>query len=96
LDYPASVWNVIDGERLGIRIVAFDCRIGHGKGSWRRSVIAAETSADVFAPVPFNRDLTLEHSDGWVILYEPRALLAISRGLMPVAELEAHLDAVQP
>ena len=35
----SSCWNVIDGERDGLRILIFDCRIGEGKGSWRRTVI---------------------------------------------------------
>jgi hypothetical protein len=37
-----SIWNAIDGERLGSRVVAFDCRFGEGKGSWRRTVIAIQ------------------------------------------------------
>jgi hypothetical protein len=41
-------WNVIEGKGHGVRVVAFDCRLGTGKGSWRRSVIAAEGSAEVF------------------------------------------------
>ena len=34
LQGATAVWNVIDGERNKIRVVAFDCRIGVGKGSW--------------------------------------------------------------
>ena len=36
----SKVWNVIDGEPRGTRIMAFDCQVGVGRGSWRRSVIA--------------------------------------------------------
>ena len=45
LNSATSTWNVIEGKRHGVRVVAFDCRLGTGKGSWRRSVIAAEGSA---------------------------------------------------
>src|SRR4051794_11141646 len=38
-----SIWNLIDGERRGIRVIAFDCQIGHGRGSWRRTAIAVES-----------------------------------------------------
>lgn len=37
----SSARNVIDGERHGTLVVTFDCRIGTGKGSLRRTVIAA-------------------------------------------------------
>jgi hypothetical protein len=89
-----SAWNVIDGQRHGIRVVAFDCQIGVGKGSWRRTVIAAESAADVFGAVAFNHDLETDRSGSWLILYQPKALSAIPPGLMPVAELEAHLNAI--
>ena len=94
MDSVTSTWNVIDGERHGIRIVAFDCKIGAGKGSWRRTVIAAESATDVFGAVAFNHDLTADRSGSWLILYQPKALSPIPLGLMPVSELEAHLNAV--
>src|SRR4051794_23209174 len=47
LENATSVWNVIDGDRHGLRVVAFDCRIGRGKGSWLRSAIAVESDKDV-------------------------------------------------
>jgi hypothetical protein len=93
LDRLSSVWNVIDGERRGTKIIAFDCRIGSGKGSWRRTVIAAESSADFFKTA-FNLDLTVDRSGSWTILYQPRTVSFIPPGLMPVTELEAHLNAI--
>ena len=95
LDSATSTWNVIEGERNGVRISAFDCQIGAGKGSWRRTVIAAEASFDVFGEVRFNPDLTVQRSGDWVILYQPKTVSLIPVGLMPVAEIEAHINAIR-
>jgi hypothetical protein len=35
----SRVWNVVDGEPRGTRIMAFDWQVGEGKHSWRRSVV---------------------------------------------------------
>lgn len=43
-----AIWNVIDGEKDGIRVVAFDYRIGSSKGSWGGTVIAAQTAGTAF------------------------------------------------
>jgi hypothetical protein len=95
IEGASSTWNVIDGERRGIRVVAFDCRIGNGKGSWRRTVIAAQSPRDVFDVVRFNGDLTVGRSGKWAILYQPKTFSFIPTGLMPLSELEAHMDAFQ-
>lgn len=92
LQGATAVWNVIDGERHKIRVMAFDCRIGVGKGSWRRTVIAAQTDADIFGTVNSNRDLTVERSGNWMFLYQPKTVSLVPR-LMSVDEIEAHLDA---
>jgi len=94
LQGATAFWNVIDGEHQRIRVIAFDCRIGVGKGSWRRTVIGAQSDADVFGTVKFNRDLTAERSGQWIFLYQPKALAVIPAGLMSVDEIEAHIDAI--
>jgi hypothetical protein len=88
----SKVWNVIDGEPRGARIIAFDCRVGVGKGSWRRTVIAIASNADSSPTLPFNPDMFVESTGGWKILYRPKASgnFSIDR-LMTLAELEAHL-----
>ena len=92
-DRASRFWNVIDGEPHGIRIVAFDCRVGVGKGSWRRSVIAVESGADFSGAAPFNHEMTIDSADGWKILYRPKASVNFRiGGLMPVEELEAYLN----
>jgi hypothetical protein len=92
LNSATSTWNVIEGKRHGVSVVAFDCQLGTGKGSWRRSVIAAEGSADVFGM--FNPEFAVECSGGWVVLYQPKAVSVIPAGLMPVTEIEARLNAI--
>jgi len=92
MEGASSIWNVIGGDRPGIRIIAFDCRIGTGKGSWRRTVIAVKTDND--RALSSNRDLTVDHSGGWTILYKPKTFALIPAGLMTVDELEARLNAI--
>jgi len=92
----SKVWNVIDGEPRGVRIIAFDCRVGMGRGSWRRTVIAIEAGAEFSQAVPFNPDMTIESAGKWKILYRPKAFVNIRiAGLMPVEELEAYVNSVR-
>jgi hypothetical protein len=94
-DRASKVWNVIDGEPHGIRVVAFDCRVGVGKGSWRRSVIAAESSADLSRVVAFNHEIVIDSAGRWKILYRPKASVNFRvAGLTPIGELEAYLNSV--
>jgi hypothetical protein len=89
-----SVWNAIDGECAGIRVLAFDCRIGEGKRTRRRTVIAAKTNNDVFGLVGLTRNLTTDRSGDWIFLYEPWSFSSFSPDLMSMPELEAHLTAI--
>jgi len=92
IERTSSIWNVIDGDRPGIRIIAFDCRIGTGKGSWRRTVIAVRTDNE--SAVSANRDLAVDRSGDWTILYKPKTFFLLPNGLMTVNELEARLNAI--
>jgi len=62
-----SVWNVIDGEPLGKRIVVFDCKFGDGKASWRRTVIAIKTVIGNITASSFDPSLGIEQMNDWVI-----------------------------
>lgn len=89
----SKVWNVIDGEPRGVRVIAFDCRVGEGKHSWRRSVIAIESDAEFSRA--FNPEMTIDSVGRWKFLYRPKASIEFRiSGLMPVEELEAHLNSV--
>jgi hypothetical protein len=87
--------NVIEGERSGVRVIAFDCWLGEGRHHWRRTVIAARANAEVFAATKFDTWLITEESDGWTILYRPRELTLLPKGLMPLDELEAHIESIK-
>ncbi|WP_263415948.1 hypothetical protein [Terriglobus albidus] len=87
----SSVWNVIDGERQGVRVVAFDCKIGTGKGSRRRTVIAVQRPDEGLRYLAGN--LELHRSNDWSLLYGPRASM-IQPGLMPVTELSGYIEAL--
>lgn len=82
----------MEGEINGVRFVIFDCRIGRGKGSWRRTVIAAKSNADIFASVPIMLDLTSEPAGEWTVLYKPKTYQIMPPWLTPVLELEALLE----
>ena len=89
-----SVWNVIDGEPRGTRIVAFDCKLGEGKASWRRTVIAVKTNIGNIAASSFDPALRIEQMKDWVLIYHPKDFALIARQLMPVTELGAYLETI--
>ena len=90
----SSVWNVIDGDPRGARVVAFDCRVGVGKGSWCRTVIAVKSDEDLLSPLAFTPEMVLDHSREWKILYRKKAFFSMrSGGLTPIEELAAYLKA---
>ncbi|WP_109485085.1 hypothetical protein [Occallatibacter savannae] len=88
----SATWNVFEGVRNGIPFVVFDCRIGTGKGSWQRTVIAARTGRDVFATVPSDFSYAVDRSGEWMVFYSPKTLSFFGEGLMPIAELEARIS----
>ena len=93
LDGATSIWNVMDRDCAGLRVIAFDCRIGSGRGRWRRTAIAVQGPHHVFGAPKFNTGLAVDGSGDWSILYEPepRTLLPIPNGLMSVSGLEGPL-----
>lgn len=98
-----TFWNVLDGEPNGVRVIAFDCRIGEGKGSCRRTVIAAKTPNDIFRPiiselfrpVLSEADLAIDRSGDWAIMYQSIARSIVPAGLMPIQELETRLQSIR-
>ena len=89
-----SVWNVIDGDPRGKRVIAFDCRFGEGKASWRRTVIAVKTEMSNITVSSFDPYLLLEQKDDWVFIYRPKDFALVSRQLTPIPELRAYLENV--
>ncbi len=76
--------------------MAFDCQVGVGKHSWRRTLIAVESDHNVLGNLLVHPDITIDRSGRWQILYRPKAPSFSFRiaGLTPVEELEAKLNAV--
>jgi len=89
---PSKIWNVIDGETNGTRIIAFDCQIGSGKYCWRRSVIAVERKPGLPKVVPWFADIRKDSVGKWDIFYRSKKHFEFSiAGLTPVEELESFL-----
>lgn len=91
----SKVWNVMDGEPRGTRIMVFDCQVGGGKSSWRRTLIAVESDGDALGEMPLSSDMTIDRSGRWQILYRQKAHVSFRiAGLMPIEELKENLNAV--
>jgi hypothetical protein len=86
-----SIRNVIVAERGATRIVAFDFCMGSGKSRWQRTGVAVQGADGIFRGPRFANHLRVERAGDWKILYEPQTPF-LSPGLMPVPEIEAHLD----
>jgi hypothetical protein len=94
LENAGEFRHVMEGKPNGVPVMVFECRVGRGKASWERTVIAARGGRDVFASVPSDTSYTAERAGEWMILYAPRGLAFRSSGLMPIAELEARLTSI--
>ena len=60
-----SIRRVVIGEE----VLLFDCRIGHGKGSRGRTVVAARGEPSVFGWARFGPDLATEQAGEWTLVY---------------------------
>jgi len=75
--------------------MAFDCQVGVGKRSWRRTVIAIESDGDVIGHLRVQPDMAIDRAGRWQILYRPKQDFSFRiAGLTPVEGLEANLNAV--
>ena len=89
-----EVWSVLDADCNGVRVICFDCRVGSGKGSWRRTVIAAKATPLVFSHT-MSPPLAVDQCGEWSFMYEPRRMSFIPGWPMGVSEIESHLDAIR-
>lgn len=89
-----DVWNVLDGEHRGRRVIAFDCKFGEGKGRWRCTVIAVKAERSSITASVFDRDVAIEQIGEWTFIYRPRPFAFVAPQLTPVAELAAYLEAI--
>jgi hypothetical protein len=90
----SSVWNVIEGTPRTVRIIAFDCRVGQGKGSWETTVIAVNAELAAVKASDFDLSIEKEHTDGWTLLFH-RIGPELNGGCkMSAEELRGYLEAI--
>jgi len=95
LEGITATWNLLDGELGNVRVVAFDCQVGAGKVSWRRTVIAVQIESDIFGLAPdFDTWMTAGRCGAWTVLYEPKDSISLGSDFMRIPELEARLTAI--
>lgn len=88
----SATWNVFEGIQNHVPVIVFDCRMGAGKSSWRRTVIAARADRDVFETIPSDSSYVVDRSGEWMVFYAPKRGFIVGSPLMPIAELEARLS----
>lgn len=72
-----SIRRVFAGDRKKKEIVVFDCRLGDGKGSFSRTMVAARGDPSVFGWSRFGPDLETEQVDEWTLVYGSKRLLLL-------------------
>jgi hypothetical protein len=87
LSNASSFWNVIAGAPHGVRIVAFGCSVGRGKGSWETTVIAVNAERASVKAGDFDMSLEKEHVDGWTLLFHKGSK-------MTAEELKDYIDSI--
>lgn len=90
----SSVWNVIDGTPRGVRIVAFDCRVGQGKGSWETTVIAVNAEPARVKASDFDLSLEKDHIESWTLLFRRIGPEFKGGCKMTAEELTGYLEAI--
>ena len=63
----SRMWNVVDGERNGIRVLIFDSMIGTGKGARCCTLVATQTTETLFKSVS-SREKIAQRA-GWTAVY---------------------------
>ncbi len=87
-----SISRVVVGEDL----LLFDCRIGHGKISRGRTVVAARKEASVFGWARFGPDLETETASGWTLVYGSNRLLELEEINALMSEFAHHRSQEEP
>jgi hypothetical protein len=82
-----SISRAFAGDKSNTEVLVFDCRLGHGKGKFHRTVVAVRGKSSDFGWARFGPDLETEEVGGWALVYGAKRLL----GLDEIAELIAEL-----
>jgi hypothetical protein len=74
-------------------LILFDCTVGHGRGSRRRTVVAARGQHGAFGLAPFSPDLETEEVDEWTLVYASNRFMSLEEiealRFMSLEEIEA-------
>jgi hypothetical protein len=82
-----SISRAVAGDKGNHELVLFDCKLGLGKGTFRRSVVAVRGQDAAFGTARFGPDIVAEQVGEWAVVYGDRRLLLIE-------EIEALVSAV--
>ena len=72
-----SIRRAFTGDRKKKEILVFDCRLGYGKGTFSRTVVAARVDPTVFRWASVGPDLNSERVDEWTVIYTSNRLLLV-------------------
>jgi hypothetical protein len=96
--WPANeirqVWNVVEGQQGGVRVLIFDTFLGRGRGAYR-TFFACKTEQNPFG-LDKLRDQVV-HSHGWTILYRVPFPLEVpwATWSIGIQRLEGHLNTLR-
>jgi len=82
-----SIDNTVIGNRGKKVLVLFDCRMGHGKTSYWRGVLAVRGQHQGFGVAQYGPDLSTEQVDDWTVVYGSKRLLSLGEIEELVAEM---------
>jgi hypothetical protein len=72
-----SISAAMAGDRGGAEVILFDCRLGHGKRAFDRTVVAVRGRPGGFGTARFSPDLETEEVDDWMVVYGDHRLLFV-------------------
>lgn len=87
----SRAWNVIEGEKNGIRVLILDGVLNLGvKSGHYRTFIAARTDENPFENKSPQEKIT--HSNGWTTLYRTRFPDLLIPWTLSIQRIEEHLN----
>jgi len=81
---------------VGNEVLLFDCRIGHGKASRARTIIAARREPSVFGWARFGPDLETEQTGDWTLVYSANRVLDLQEIRALISELSHSMSHMGP
>lgn len=85
----SRIWNVIDGERNGIRVLIFDSMIGEGRGARYCTFVATQSTDNLFKTV--KRREKVAQRAGWTAVYRI-SFMGIRPWTFSIARIEEFLN----